>query len=339
MSKDNKWFKQVQTTYEEHKTAIYGRLSGSAVTATKSVRVSGFTIDVADEEATKLQREKIVFEAENEKLLRSKLLDAGIKPLAILPEDIFNKIIDKAKFYTFYRMQSDRKVYANGKGLIDNNIIINLSGDSMVPTHIVFAFLYFLYWGFGGQLLGLESTLIFSIIIAGITSALLFVHGFREKKNEKLENTFICGLLSFISPLTAILIIIILRIEQYFKKKKDYKPLLWPNRNDLDENCKDLISISLPEAPADVKMVLAKCYYASIETFLSVHPKAFQVNMDKETYKKLWIKYDPIICTRKNGMVAVLAQFGDFPEEKEVVDYIKQHFEDARNQLVEVNLN
>jgi hypothetical protein len=119
-------------------------------------------------------------------------------------------------------------------------------------------------------------------------------------------------------------------------KTKQFK-VLWPQRNDVDGVTDDLFEIKLPEPPMSVKEVLAKCYQHNISIFTTAHEKAIQVVVDGAKRKELSAKYDPAICTRENKMVAVLEQFGDFPEEKEVIQYIYDHFEKVRTSLLKTN--
>ena len=331
-----RWLETVDRIYHEHATKVYEGLSGSVVSVAKKVNVSGFDIEVPDEAATKALRAKIAKEGENEQKLRNGLAKAGIKPLAILPEDIFDKLAAKAGFYTFYKIK-DGMTYGNGPAANShynwrNHGSKKWEGITIAAVSMILGFLAFIKLG---------HLLHFDIGPAGKTRVVIGVIALLVAAicswTDEVEFFWI-GLVgavaTYVAP-PAILIAIgpFLYLELVRSKsirKKGLREVLWPERNDIHGVTDDMFRVILPEPPQHVKNVLAKCHVAGIETFTTVHPNAFTVVFDKQQIARLWSKYDPIICTKENGMVAVLEQFGDFPEEKEVVGYIQQHFESFR---------
>ena len=341
-----RWLGKVDEIYRSHAKEVEASLTGSVVSVAKTVNVSGFNVEVPDEPATKALREKISREAANEKLLRSKLNVAGITPIAILPEDVFNKIIAKAGFYTFYRMMGGNMVYGNGDSA---NNYVNRSdhGVRLWEALLVTALCAVL-----GAVAFSELANIFHYD-AGLKSAARITTGFitlvvlalASLGAKNTRKVFFCalamGLACYAGPFA---IVFAAPFMFYFEKirtkhmwKKGIRQALWPKKNDTDSTTWDKFQIVLPEAPDHVKKVLAKCHLGNIITFTTVHPNAFSVVFNEVQAARLWAKYDPVICTRENGMVAVLEQFGDFPEEKEVVQYIKKHFDDFRTGLLRVD--
>lgn len=340
-----KWLGKVGEIYQQHIHEVESALTGSAVSVSKNVVVSGFDVDVPDEQGTKLLREKISREAENGNLLRSKLNVAGITPIAILPEDIFNKIIAKAGFYTFYRMNSEKKVYGNGKAANDH---INWSHTGVTKKEIAAVFMLSVVLGGVLFLKALQlghfqdsvynSLRIWAAVISLVGGLIWSLPGIGF---SRLAYTIGGTVASYLAPPAILFAVPLTNYLQKRHKREDWKKeirkVLWPKRNDTEEAGGDLFQIILPEPPAHVKKVLAKCHLGGIQTFTTVHPNAFSVVIDKKVTNELWSKYDPVICTRENGMVAVLEQFGDFPEEKEVVAYIKKHFDDFRQGLLKID--
>ena len=334
---NEQWLSQVGLLYDTHQEEITNVLNHQG-NVKKSVNIAGFTIDVADDDATKEFKEKMVREAESIKALKTELNTAGITPIAMLPEDIFNKIIAKAGFYTFYRIQPDGKVYGNGQNYKaatgSSNSDVNTVFIGLVISIVLFAVssvtsLY--YWG-----------------TVAIISLLIFVVARKadfggETKSERIIRRIIVSLFVGFGPsvLIVVLFIIIKKIINLgaLRNKNWKKEKLWPKFNDVDEMTDDLFSLDLPKTPQRVNILLAKCYQHNVQTFLSIAPQAFNVVLDKKTKKILEEKYDPIICTRKNGIVAVLEQFGDFPDEKEIMRYIAEHFDAMRNDLLPSQAN
>jgi hypothetical protein len=97
------------------------------------------------------------------------------------------------------------------------------------------------------------------------------------------------------------------------------------------------VTIQLPEPPEDVRQILLKAYspYAGRELRVALVPEAFRFteplhDVVKKEFKKIeeedaWaLAHDPIVYLELDNAVAIIAQFGDFPIEQEVVDQVKQ---------------
>jgi hypothetical protein len=95
----------------------------------------------------------------------------------------------------------------------------------------------------------------------------------------------------------------------------------------------------LPEPPQHVKEKLLLCHRHGIETFLIADQKAFDVVIDNETQRQLQKKYDPIIAYKSGKVIAIIDQFGDFKQEKEIIDYVTEHFSAIQRSLVPAQQN
>lgn len=335
--KNEQWLKKTGILYADHQQRLLTSLE-TIETVQNHVTVSGFPVTIADKNEAIRIRKNIAWEAEESKKIKEELNKAGIQPIAILPEDIFNKIIKKAGFYSFYRIQPDGRVYGNGQYLyknynfVDNNFLLAIvlsllsmalpilltiwGGINKIP----------LAYGVGGGILGIQIILLWMVCV-------------QNHNNEPLQKWQRKVLSVFFTVLVPV------RNSYYCKQKANIKSYLWPRKNDVnlaldDDEEEDLFTLELPQPPERVVTLLGKCYANEIKTFMTLHPSAFGVMYDEETVERLRIKYsDPVICTKHKSLIVVLDQFGDFPEEKEVVEYIAQHFNAIRSDLFPQQVN
>jgi hypothetical protein len=305
---------------------------GTAI-ASKKVNVAGFEIQVPDQKASEEIKKHLVEEAANGKVLRDKLHTADIKPIVILPEDIFQKLVEKAGFYTFSRMTPEGKVYGNGKEL---NKEISIIPDSEGGFGV------FCFLSFALSVMSVLSVAKIGFVLYGAPILIAFICGIylnskMESESNRVEIWLLVVMAVLFTPMAYLFMIDEVLSSKSFLKifgGKKMKKILWPKKNDVDGVTDDLFQITLPTPPAYITSILRKCHEHTIDTFLVVDERAFNVIIDGKRMKELRAKYDPIICKKENGMVAVLAQFGDFPEEKEVVEYIREHFSAMRKNLI-----
>ncbi len=336
--KNEQWFTKAGKLYKNHQKKVTSALETFG-SVKKQIFVSGFPITINDKNEAESLREKVIGEAEQSRNLKRKLKNAGITPIAILPENIFDKIIAKTMFYTFYRIQPDGRVYGNGNNIARKYSFRNSAG--FIPVFLTLVCLagpvsILITHSFSNAIFLMSIAL--ALLVIQIAMFVFFITldaGQQEMKKWQK-----------ILTLSVFPVVTIGRYFYYRQRKHKVKSYLWPNKNDIqlqdEDNGKykgDLFSLRLPQPPERVNLLLEKCHLAGIETFLTIHPKAFEVILDKDIMERLKTRYDPVICTKQNGMVAVLDQFGDFPEEKEVIAYIAEHFNAIRNDLLPLQAN
>jgi len=321
------WFGKIGAQYNEHRKILKNSLKEEVGVAQK-VRVAGFEIDITNSNAAKELRTAIVNEAIETKKFKSKLKAAGIEPVAILPKNVWDKIIEKANFFTFYRLQADGTAYANGHNLLRLSFTESYAIHALVNAGLPFVFgLVSLIVALAGWVSGLmpQAVICLSYSMPQIVFALIY-------DNNKVGWAKKAFLIS--AP-----VMMCFYLSHQKKMKGKTKDLLWPKRTDIAEENKDLIPLILPVPPEYTKSILSKCYAANIPSYLSMHPNAFEVKITQQTYDDLRLKYDPVIFTTQGDLVAVLDQFGDFPEEKEVIRYITEHFDALRKDIVPLQAN
>lgn len=103
--------------------------------------------------------------------------------------------------------------------------------------------------------------------------------------------------------------------------------LLWPNYREPDQG--DAVAISLPDAPSDVQEKLVALERARLTMRIAVVKEAIGVDgklqgaiIGKFVEAMEALKRDPIVFVREGTAVAIIAQFGDFPIEKEVIEKV-----------------
>lgn len=125
--------------------------------------------------------------------------------------------------------------------------------------------------------------------------------------------------------------------RKLLKNDAKAKQLLFPN---LREGTDARIAIELPEAPGEVKDLLLKAAKAGVELHVRAVPEAISFLEDpaevlvrsrsgvydavdvENARKAAALRADPIIETRLGSAVAIIAQYGDFPIEKALIDKI-----------------
>lgn len=331
----NSWLGKADEMYDQHCALMEkGLTNGNEVV--KNINISGFNIQIADKKTSEILHENLLTEVKAKRKLAEKLEAAGIPPVAILPEDIFQKIVDKAGFYTFKRITPEGKVYGDGESLNKKLHPINsIVGGRAFLLVAISAILSFFGFRAVANLLHLEYqwAIVGLFLIAG---GIWFYHEIIKGENHGVVLyiffTFLC------LPLN-LLFLFINKVTPKTLTEKEKKEILWPQRNDTEDVTEDLFEIVLPEPPDFVKKILTKCNTYGLDTFLVVDERAFTVIVDKKKIDELYAEWDPIICHTESKMVAVLAQFGDFPEEEAVIKYIAEHFDAARRDLLPNQVN
>jgi hypothetical protein len=321
------WLSRVGREYETQLSALETELAQPGISTVKFITVSGFKIPTVDTSHVEMMKRAIVLEAENSRALRSMLEKVNIKPIAILPKELFERIVDEAKLYTFKKITPEGEVYGNGKNYNDNKT---------TTLEILLLFISFIGSLFTGKILqsvGLQfnAWAFLAIQIGILVGGIIYESNTKKESGEKIARFAL--LITF--PLTACLVFITIKFSQERCKK-----LLWPDRTDVGKEKKDLFKIILPTAPEHVQQKLLICHTNNIKTFLVVDEKAFEVVFGEKIIYALRKKYhDPIICYQRNDMVAVIDQFGEFAGEKKVIQYLKDHFTAIKSNLITVQQN
>ncbi len=318
--------------------------------------VSGFTIpdgveDVPDSEAA-LRREG--FEDRVERLARMKkrrtdlqneFAAVGITPLAIVPLSVWGMLCKQFGLVRFERLSEEGKTGAPGLddfagsilfaaiallvGLMSGGVTLALvpgMGDALLAGAITFIFMVGVYL-LGKSLDNLEEGwkqhVAFVMFVTCIGAALLaptavayspfillagFVPGFLllgllvSRPGESLRES----LVSLVGKC-------VLRILPHQKLVR----VLFPDGVDGGTTA---ISVQFPKPPSDVAEVLKKAGDMNLYVSVAADPAAITLNRDEIVRRIQDFAADPVIYVVSGDMVAILAQFGDFPDEKDVVE-------------------
>lgn len=242
--------------------------------------------------------------------IRVDLTLSGAKPLAVIPTSVFREIIADLPFYTFKDIDQEGKVKVNVANTKTPEHVVNIVAGMSLAIFIASAIIGFAFFS------------MLLILSAAQLSALLLILVGLNVAEDSLDDSVIGSILVDIMLPT----LMFLKLHDKLKNKKT---LLWPNKQDEGS---DRVTLILPTAPISVKKKLAACYKNSINTYLVIHKKGFGI--DSKEVKSIFVeKYDPIICTDRGKFTAIIDQFGDIPEEKELVENIRAKFKNLENEL------
>jgi VIT1/CCC1 family predicted Fe2+/Mn2+ transporter len=327
----NQWLTRVGTIYEEQRAAVIDAISTDTA-VNQTINVAGFDLVVTDTDASKAIREKLVAEVEASENIRKKLALAGITPIAILAEDIFNNIVSKAKgLYTFKTMNAVGEVTGNGEAFAEK---LSFGGRPFYSTASVLLgialpvfLLFFLH--LSGWYLGI--TIGYAAIVAMTIIIPISIY-----MQSGVETRFIDTTIRIHTHISPIVFLTRYCYRAFVFKNK--KKILWPERIDLGSGT-DRFKLILPVPPQHVAEKLMLCHKHNIKTFLVADQRSFDVVIDKKKQQVLREKYDPIICHEEGRVIAVIDQFGDFQQEKEIIDYVTEHFSSIQRSFVPVQKN
>ncbi|MBP6908247.1 MAG: hypothetical protein KBB75_00280 [Candidatus Pacebacteria bacterium] len=93
----------------------------------------------------------------------------------------------------------------------------------------------------------------------------------------------------------------------------------------------DLVSIQIVPAPLEVQKRLISWSQLGYTPSLLVAKEAFRVNVESEEFKKKWQVWNdpmPFVVIEEDGhsFAVIIHQYGTFPKEKEMLEYVKEHF-------------
>lgn len=303
------------------------------------VFVSGMPI--SDEILRSTERDsslqKIIKNVENyendQALLSEKLAKASVKALAFLPAKSWDKIREDSGLYTFHNQNANGTVNTSLKAdSFADTLARKISkkeevahGDLLIPALILITSAVSQYF--------IVDKL---FMLSGWWWALSFVAG-----TIMSMALFITSYSSFIGSAS-------LALKKEIKSAGGLINMLWPDKTEPDHYRDDSrlrVNVKFPEAPEDVKQTLLKAYRAGIKTTLTTDASAICLETDvfalllsktKSEYKSVQdfkrelearLQADPIIWVQEGSCVAFIAQYGDFPIEKAVIDKVlKENF-------------
>ena len=292
-------------------------------------KISGIYFESTQEVAAKPFTEKELQQMENESKVRTMLNEKNLKVEAILPTDLFRKILEPHQFFTFKNIDENGSVPFDVKStatLISNRSLTNYI--AWVP--VIIGTLFFLYGGF----------IISENIIGAIFSSLII------------------GFIGFII-MVWLTLTLFRHIEPFFwkrvilKNKAAMKKAMWPQKNDSDginqlknlteEEVKaldgleklmvDRVKIIFPEAPKEIMQRLFDYKRAGYTMYTVAHEKAFDYHFTDAQIKAFSEIWDPIIgIDFPENVTVIVGQYGEFDEEKELIASIKAQFNNFKEE-------
>lgn len=271
----------------------------------------------ADAGAADLFRRLSQFRTDS-KILNSKLRNTGITPAAVLPFSAWDYLCTRSKLYRF-NPNEKQEVRVSMKALDDASDEANqakIKTPNMAcawlvpPIAIAFGFLFYR--------LGLEGFFVFvwdflASLFGGSFMAIM-LEGMGNKERSRLKATILHSKLDVAM------------------KNGVICELLWPEyREPVRKNPHAVIRIGLPDPPPEVQQILVKANLANlhlkvaaVREGITLREDPYDVFMKAEKKRlleeaRLRALADPIVYMVEGSAVAIIAQYGDFPIEQELV--------------------
>lgn len=272
--------------------------------------------------------------------IEAKLKEAGVEPLAILPKRAWETICEQANLYCF--TPKGETVRANVSALITNieNDIESTAFKTVFRRRLVgfvlgaalsiYGWTQFSEW----QLVGPALTSLFALVCA-IRAAGLYL-GDTNVEVDRRRQAHTTNVLQKITTAS------MRRRLQKMKRNKTLFSLLWPDRVDTLQGI--AIAIALPDPPADVQQTLKSMLHTKLPLHLALVSDAIgisdqlitmmtqsirdrgherqEANRLQEERRRESIKNDPIVYMEHGSAIAIVAQYGNFPIEKQVVHQV-----------------
>ncbi|HPI67271.1 MAG TPA: hypothetical protein PKZ16_01890 [bacterium] len=320
----------------------------------------GYTEEIDDEaqqavadvlQNLKLKKAKIQSFLSKKMELAKKMMGLSITPLAILPEEVWKGLVKKAGLFRFENFQQDGKVPAQKISAGIEPIIfvmffpVVLIFDllfklSFLSSALIMSFIFFMLNALSGEerekksrkiqhFLGWTGAGASTIIGGRVWFGFFKQPGLIEWVLEILL-TAICGLALLIGSCFIALILSELlefvgldskKINKYYctiMPKWVLRKKIWPERIDQGE---DLIWVYFPEPRQDFKDILVKAKNLMYKICVAAEGRA--INFDRQEVASTK-PIDPIIYIKIDGMVVVLGQFGNFPKERKLIQWIRE---------------
>ena len=291
-------------------------------TVVEKVNVAGFEVEIEKniEEETKDVGKELIRQKNEMETFRQSLSRKGVSPLAVVPKKVFKKMIEELPFYTFKNINEKGEVKADVETAGEKADFLPSEG---VAAYWLISSLAFLVIG---TVMGFRVNFAFLISPISFISLIIIAFAIDSNADSKIMRLIITlGALS--SPIFGLTHVL---PKIFFFNVKKY---LWPNKTD-EGIYGDWIKIILPKPSKEVNERLAICHMEGIKTYLVVHEKGFGVSSD-EISQKYREKYDPLVVTDSSDgkYIAIIAQIGEIPEEKKLIEKIKKEFKSLPEEL------
>lgn len=260
------------------------------------------------------------------KILKDRLARAGVTPIVLLPLAAWERLCDRTKLYRFKPDQGGQ-VRISSKALDEAKLEAD-TAKVWAPSP-----------GF--------ALLVISVMI-GLAVWLHRLHSQSDIMTEEIVFIIIGIMGSFFGTLITMLVLDTLRdderktlVEPILRSKieaanKDGSiyGLLWPDCHEPKmKRVNATVRITLPEPPGDVQETLVAAERDGIPLLLAVVGDAIVLREDPGdalmAYRKRKLEEeararapDPIVYAVEGAAVAVIAQYGDFPIEQEVINEV-----------------
>lgn len=285
--------------------------------------VAGFTIhdEKSRQQALSLslaaRRQTVTDYRKDRDSVKERLTGLGISPLAVVPKTAWEHICTKSELFM---LAPD----GDGRIRISTSIIDELNTSVEGSSNLI-SWIFYILAVVGANLGLLSMGLTLPVILFTSMISIAVAIYFADKNS--LSAIIRSNLVS-------------LRLWQFTKRpwKAQLNALL--RHNEIEQGL--LVRVMLPEPPADVAAILTKAIYQPIKVAAVAEAISF-ANTSSEILRSVhglkikearskayrgyashqeWLEKCPIIYLEYGKAVAVIAQFGDFPVEKEVVDKI-----------------
>lgn len=345
---DKTFFGKVGTFYNAYVREITAALGKGTHDVSRKVTANGHTLIVPDRESTDRLKRKLEWENAESTILRSMLTKAKIATGAIIPTDVFEKLLAQSEYVTFYNMSAEGKGIGNTKKLDE---LISKQRSSSVTT---------LMW-----ILGIAGFLISALItfvvhkttrldlgwfgLARMVPAIgclviTLMIGDRNDQGCGVVIGFITAMVSYIAPPSIILlplgILIGTKIPFMGMSQTDAKNVLWPERNDQNISEGTACEITIPSTGNEhVRILMSRCQAVGVPITTSLHTYSFTVkypDVDGANRENERGTYGLVIATTYGSMIAILGQTGEFPlRDQTITESIRAHFSEYSKGLVE----
>lgn len=271
---------------------------------------------------------------QSEEVIKAELRKKGLPFLAVMPKHFFHSLVKKASsLYTFSTITSDCKVKVDRFG----SSIPYLRVTNLLNSYwMAYLFLIFLP---GGALLKFkletqlqtstslfELLVYFSILVIGFARVFLMMrlnNGFSNTSFLNKLELFICVGISFDAILIACWKFGKKQVKDTLFRRLD-PHILWPQKTDihyqsLQEDIQINFSLFTDPIINDLK-VLGEDYSPYIvadENSICISEE------EKNTFISKVL--DPLVCADVGDHTIIFSQYGEFPSEKEMVEYVESY--------------
>lgn len=285
--------------------------------------------------------------------LSEKMQLKGLRPIAVVPEKLFNAICKNFGIYRFENMQEDGKAKIKKAdetdmfkvtfflGGIISAIIFGLVGIFAYDGSFLTFFLYLTFvlsisssvlvkmkWRTRLPLLLLSvaslsgsvtTTSLHGTVIIGTVIVTVFL-------SFMIAGVFSMITTSFDEPAKSILKIIHRILIKYLSDKRLLK-ILWPEGVDVSGSKYNEITVRFPKAPEYFIETLTALKETRLQPMIAATQEAIQV--DRQELRRIRIKEieeidpEPILYYKEKGNVAILSFFGKFPNELKIIEWVK----------------